>query len=283
MWSKTLTTSLFLLPIAALQLPSVFAPFYEPSLLISNETLLVDESHELLKRDGSCPANYGSCSTLNAKYGGACCTAGSICTTDKAKNIACCPTGASCTGTLTQAASATTTGSGTGIVLGGTTGTGSTTTATTTTTGATATIPGAASYVTNQYFPFPIIATSYSNSAACNSAFQACQTNYAACTADLAGGGSGFAVTIVAPAGGVTVSPTIQSLGAASATSICSSLSSEACYNIQSSNCAQFGDGSGGSFVVSSTKNAAARQTVGCMAAAGMMAGVGLGIAGQMV
>jgi len=79
------------------------------------------------------------------------------------------------------------------------------------------------------------------------------------------------------------VQPTVQSLGPASATSICSSLSSQACWNIQSSNCAQFGAGTGGSFVISATgKNVAARPTgVGCMV--GVVAGMGLGFAGQMV
>lgn len=81
--------SIFILPIAALQIPSIFAPFNEPQLesLLSNETLIPDE-HELLKRDGNCPSNYNSCSTLNANYGGACCTSGSVCTTDKAHNVA---------------------------------------------------------------------------------------------------------------------------------------------------------------------------------------------------
>jgi hypothetical protein len=81
--------SIFVLPIAALQIPSIFAPFYEPRLepLISNDTLIPDE-HELLKRDGNCPANFNSCTTLAAGYGGACCTSGSICTTDRAHNIA---------------------------------------------------------------------------------------------------------------------------------------------------------------------------------------------------
>ncbi|TVY48279.1 hypothetical protein LOCC1_G001434 [Lachnellula occidentalis] len=286
MRSQALAT-LFLLPISALQIPSLFASFYEPhteSLNLSNETLISseNESHDLLKRDGSCPANFDSCTTLNAKYGGACCTAGSVCTTDRAKNIACCPTGATCTGTIAAATAASTTGAGGAAVLGGGT-------ATTTGSSSSASITGAASYPSNAYFPFPYIATSYSNSAACNTAFQACQTNYAACTADLQGGvGSNFAVTIIAPSGaGVTVSPSVQSLGSASATSICSSLSSAACFNIQSSNCAQFGSGQGGSFVISSTagKNGAgrARQTVGCMAAAGVVAGMGLGIAGQIV
>jgi hypothetical protein len=90
-------------------------------------------------------------------------------------------------------------------------------------------------------------------------------------------------VTVIAPAGGVTVAPTAQNLGSASATSICSSLSAQACYNIQSSNCAQFGTGTGGSFIISGSSGLAARATVGCFAAAGMMAGVGLGIAGGMV
>lgn len=82
----------------------------------------------------------------------------------------------------------------------------------------------------------------------------------------------------------MTVAPTAQNLGVASATSICSSLSSEACFGIASDSCAQFGTAttSGGSFVVGTT-NAAARPTVGCMAAAGVMAGVGLGIARHMI
>ena len=36
-------------------------------------------------------------------------------------------------------------------------------------------------------------------------------------------------------------------------------------------------------FVVGTTKNAAARPTIGCMAAAGVMAGMGLGLAGRMI
>ncbi|KAF4633575.1 hypothetical protein G7Y89_g4542 [Cudoniella acicularis] len=206
MRTNTLTTSFFLLPISisisALQIPSVFAPFYEPhidSLLTSNETIIPD-TNELLKRDGNCPVNYNSCSTLAANDGAACCTQGSVCTRDKANNIACCNIGATCTGTINQGTpAATTTTSGGGAVFGTTT-----TAATTTTAGTTATITNAASVVPNAYFPFPYISTTYVNSAACNSAFQACQANYAACTADLQGGSSGFAVTIVAPQGGIT-------------------------------------------------------------------------------
>jgi hypothetical protein len=81
---------LFLLPISALQIPSILAPFYEPhlddSLLLSNESLIPTE-HDLLKRDGNCPTGFNSCSTFAAADAGACCTQGSFCTTDHAKNV----------------------------------------------------------------------------------------------------------------------------------------------------------------------------------------------------
>lgn len=277
MRSTTAYLSLFLLPTHALQIPSIFAPFYTPyteSLLLSNETL--SSELELLKRDGNCPADFNSCSKFQ-NNAAACCTVGSFCTTDPAKNIACCPTGATCTGSVAIATGTTTGTGGGGAVFGATT---------TTSTGATPTITNAAqvSYVQNGFFPFPYIPTTYSNSAACNSAFNDCQSNYAACTGALAGnGGSGFGVTIVAPNGGVTAAPTIQSLGVASATSVCSSLSSAGCYGIVSANCAQFGSGTGDAFIAGNTKNAAPRATAGCYVRAGVMAGVGLGIAGQMV
>lgn len=80
----------------------------------------------------------------------------------------------------------------------------------------------------------------------------------------------------------MTVTPTVANVGIASATSICSSLSSEACYNIQSSNCAQFGTGTttGGQFIVATNTNMGTRPT-GCYAAVGVVAG--LGIAGHML
>ncbi|KAK0115153.1 hypothetical protein ONS96_013619 [Cadophora gregata f. sp. sojae] len=285
--STTTYLSLLLLPVSALQIPSILAPFYEPriedSILLSNESLstsLEEHSNDLRKRDGNCPINFNSCSTFRDSAGGACCTAGTFCTTDRARNIACCPTGAACTGTL-DVATATTTGLGGG---GAVFGTGTTTTVPTTAI-ATITDGAAVSYVANAFFPWPYIPTTYANSAACNSAYQDCQTNYAACTSALDGSGAGnlgFGVTIVAPNGGITATPTIQSLGIASATSICSSLSSEGCYNIVSENCAQFGTGTEVNFVPGTTVNVAARATAGCYAV-GVMAGVGLGFAGQMI
>jgi hypothetical protein len=65
------------------------------------------------------------------------------------------------------------------------------------------------------------------------------------CTANLGGdGGGAFGVTIEVPGGGgVTVDGSAQNLGA-SATSICSSLSSEACSALEATKCESFGDGS---------------------------------------
>jgi len=276
---STYPFSIFLLPVTALQIPSIFIDFYAPqdSLLLNETSIPNDDGHDLLKRDGNCPDNFNSCSTYAKGNGGACCTVGSVCTKDSGNNIACCPIGAKCTGSVTA-------GSGTaagGAVFGSptTTGTG------TSTSSNTATITsgsGTASYVQNTFFPFPYIPTTYSNSAACNTAYSACQANLAACTNAL--GGNAFGVTVVAPGGGgVTVTPTAANVGSASASSVCESLSSEACYNIQSGNCAQFGTGSGGQFVVATKTNmgATARQTGKCMAAAGILAG--LGIAGGIM
>jgi hypothetical protein len=85
-------------------------------------------------------------------------------------------------------------------------------------------------------------------------------------------------VTIVAPGGGTTVAASSASLGVASATSICSSLSSAACYGLVPQNCPQFET----NFIVSTTTNGVPRQTLGCLNKV-VWAGVGLGIAGQMV
>lgn len=219
----------------ALQIPSLIAPpepFYaplslnldssEPSL-ISNETILPDTSpatskpqNELLKRAGNCPAHYNSCSTLKAADGGACCPATATCSTDSSHNVACCNIGASCTGNVA-------------------------TPATETPARVSATVTG--TFVSNAYFPFPILPTTYVNSAACASATDSCAKNYALCTVDLEGG-MGGGITVSAPNGGVTVAAATLTggyLGAASAASICQSLSSVACAAVESAGCGQFG------------------------------------------
>lgn len=79
-------------------------------------------------------------------------------------------------------------------------------------------------------------------------------------------------MTVVVPGGGgTTVEPTHATVPTASATSICSSLSSQACHDFQTAQCT---DGS-----IAGSGNAAPRQTAAaCMA--GVIAGLGLGIIG---
>lgn len=129
------------------------------------------------------------------------------------------------------------------------------------------------------------MATSFPNSAACLSAVSQCGADYSACTADLEGldSADGYGVTIVVPGGGgVTVSPSRGSgLGTSSATSICASLSSEACSGFQSTQCYQTGTPTAGFYV--GTSNAAPRPTANCrMAGAVVVAGVGMGIFGGL-
>lgn len=92
------------------------------------------------------------------------------------------------------------------------------------------------SYVDNSYFSFPYAPTEFDDGAICSSAVDACSENYDICTANLGGQGD-FLVTIDVPGGGgITVDATAQDLGA-EATSICSSLSSEACGNLRATSC----------------------------------------------
>lgn len=160
-----------------------------------------DASHDLLRRQNSCPSNYNSCSNLGSNGAGACCESDQICTTDRAQNVACCTTSSLCTGTITA-------------------------------------LP-TPSYVSNEYnFPFPYIQTTFRDIRDCSSAYSACTSYYDTCTSALDGeAAETFAVTIVAPNGaGVTMAPT-SSLGSSSASSICRSLSSVGCRNLQSSSC----------------------------------------------
>ncbi|KAI1764053.1 hypothetical protein GGR53DRAFT_337678 [Hypoxylon sp. FL1150] len=194
------------------------------------------------KREIDCPSNYFSCEDDGAAFAGTCCENGQMCALDAYSSAACCPTTATCTGVAP-----------------------------------TGTTP-AVSYVSNTYFSFPYIQTSFANSVACSSALSQCSKNYQACTSAL-GGGSGevWGVTIVVPGGGgTTVAATAGTgLPSATATSVCHSLSSEACYNLQSTQCTQAGVTGG--FVLGNG-NHAARPTAACVA--GVLAGVGIGLMG---
>jgi hypothetical protein len=174
------------------------------------------------KRADGCPASFSSCSDLepNFAFAAICCSTNYVCATDAAGSPACCPSGDVCTGTVPS----------------------------TVETSHPATT--AVSYVSNAYFPFPFAPTYFANHGDCSAAVSECSANYVACTSDLEGqglsaataNGGNFAVTIVVP-GGTTViggdvvattsghpatTGAITTYPTATATSICSSLSSEA-------------------------------------------------------
>ncbi|KAI9738641.1 MAG: hypothetical protein M1834_008146 [Cirrosporium novae-zelandiae] len=235
--------------------PNNYSPFLLPfeDVFFSSEEL----ERELLKR-ATCPTGYNSCSNMgNAN---ACCTTTATCTLDENSNVACCPTRAACTGTINYVSASTTSG----LVLGGTT----TTTTTSSTSGfafgsTTATATVAASTITNPYFPWVYIPTTYPNAAECTSAYSSCQTEYSSCTSSLAT--MGYAVTISAAGGGVTQAAT----GTAAAISICSSLSAKGCYGLRETQCDAFGTATG---------NAAPARCTGAMYGIGV--GMAIGFAG---
>ncbi|KAI1175399.1 hypothetical protein F4777DRAFT_332475 [Nemania sp. FL0916] len=192
-----------------------------------------------------CPADYFSCEDKGPQFKGACCETGQVCSLDAYQSAACCPTSATCTG----------------VAPGG---------------GPTA-MP---SYISNPYFTFPVIPTSFSNVAACTTALRDCSGNYNACLKDLGGGGTGagYGVTIQVPGvGGTTVAQAQTTLAAATATSVCSSLSLAACHGLSNGLCSA---GTQGGFTIGSA-NSAPRPTAACMA--GVLAGVGLGIVGAQL
>ncbi|KAI1431989.1 hypothetical protein GGR50DRAFT_26337 [Xylaria sp. CBS 124048] len=189
-----------------------------------------------------CPADFFSCENKGAQFAGTCCQNGQVCSLDAQQSAACCPTTATCTGVAPGIEPTTT-----------------------------------ASYVTNSYFAFPIIPTSFSNAAACTAALSDCTQNYNACLVDLTGGGSpGYGVTIQVPgAGGTTVTQAQTTLPSATATAICSTLSLQGCHGLSDGLCHA---GTQGGFTVGSV-NAAPRPTAAARLA-GIIAGVGIGIVG---
>ncbi|KAJ5482680.1 hypothetical protein N7539_006126 [Penicillium diatomitis] len=217
--------------ICALFAPSVTstetAAFSEPYTVESNRRAF--EVLQLLKRAGNnCPWGYTPCTSEGNSN--ACCRPDTNCSVDAANNIACCPTGAVCTGTLTGASTATQTGSSFMFPHG----------ATATTTSSTTAPHGAAvtgSIVAGAY-PFVYVPTTFPNSAVCSSYYSLCQSEYTQCTANLMGR---YGVT-VGGVGGAGV--TVEAVTATSqATSICSSLSQQACHGLQLNYCASVATG----------------------------------------
>lgn len=255
---RAVLAPLLLAPLA-LASPDNFAAF-EPAVAqieqlatSNNDTTPVDAIAELLKRD-VCAKNYYQCSNAPSQ----CCPRTAICSADRNNVVGCCPQGIACTGTI-----ATPTGTGTTV-------TGAPFVTATTTSGpfiqASGTATSGASTVPNAFYPFPYIATTYTNAAACSSAYTRCQSDAASCTNALMGGAQG--VTVNAPNGGATITA-VPSLGPQSASSICSSLSQQACYGLQVEACRAFGG----------TGDAPPARCGGYMGAVG----VALGVAGQLL
>ncbi|EXJ58954.1 hypothetical protein A1O7_06385, partial [Cladophialophora yegresii CBS 114405] len=204
-----------------------YSPFSNPLGSLPEDALLV-------KRQG-CQAGLESCSGLGANN--VCCPSGTTCTLDQADQVACCSVGVACTGsiegTLTGSIA---TSSTTGAALG----------STTTTTGGAISITGVGgggSTVPNSYYPFIYAPTSFPNADQCSSAFTSCQAASTACFTSLAGA-NGVTVGGI-NGGGITVQGVSGTILSA-ASSICSSLSSVGCSNLQQvSQCTVFGSGSG--------------------------------------
>jgi hypothetical protein len=206
------------------------------------------------RQNDNCQNNGVSCSSLGDDADGICCPEDTICARDAAGNVGCCPYNAACTGVVSGGSSQATTGSATasatgggsggGIVLGGSTTTFTSTGAIQTPAGSSIQLPstgvaGGGSTVAAAGFTFTYIPTSYANAQLCETAYSYCQSQSSACAASL-GGVNG--VTVGGMAGGITVSA--QATSVTNAASVCSSLSSQACYGIQEDTCNSLNGGS---------------------------------------
>lgn len=94
-------------------------------------------------------------------------------------------------------------------------------------------------------------------------------------------------MTISVPGGGgTTVGPTAAGMPTPSATSICSSLYSQGCFNIQSTDCAQFGTATNTGFFISGTgtssSGAAPRPDMGSVTLS-IIAAALFGVMGQLL
>jgi hypothetical protein len=265
---RTFFPSLLLAPLAVVATPDVFgdfAPAVEqlPTVAYNQtETSLEGGSADLVKREGACARDYFDCERQGEP--GLCCPRNAVCSADYQGHVGCCPQGVRCTGTIGGAIATGANPTQTGPVIVTTTDDDPFVQATATGNGAN---PG--STVQNQFYPFPYIPTTYTNAAACSSAYTSCQEDAASCTAALVNGANG--VTIDAPNGGATITA-VPSVGPESARSICQSLSQEACSGLQVEACAAF-DGPGNG-------NAARRARCADYL---MTAGVAVGIAGQLL
>lgn len=241
---------------------SAFSPFESPMAIQHHEGYLFQRQDQCLSSQHFCPGSNGN---------SGCCNNESQCASDDGGHIACCPSGAVCTGQLGASA-------GTASSSAGAQPTSQATGATTPTTqAALATFTsGGSSIVANPYFPYYYLPTTYPNADLCTSAFSSCRSEFSSCTSSLETGGNG--VTVSGAGGGITAQP---ALGAASAGSICSSLSTKACYNLGLGNCPMYGTAAvttgGGTFAAG---NAAPTR---CAQVYRIAVAVAVGVAGQAI
>lgn len=237
-----------------------YSPFYEPYLGGASRSyngFVLD----LFRRDGNCGSGV-SCSTMGDQA--SCCRSETRCAVDMAGHVACCPNNAQCTGTIGGGAALAT---ATNVV------------SSPTNSAASATVTGSSgSIVPNVYFPFPYLPTTYPNAAVCSSSFSSCETEFSRCTSQLIAGDNGLTISGIGP--GITREAALPSTSAAS---ICSSLSAEACYHLQLTNCPMYGTAAGsGGGTFEAAEGAAPTHFAG-MYGVGMGVGVAVGIARQLV
>jgi len=264
--------SLILALYSAVASSSRFSPFYPP--LVEEPSLKWRDLlplHE--KRQGNCPSNYNACSNLNAPF--ACCIANTNCQLDAVGHVACCPRGSACTGTINVGTQVASTTSGSAIVVPPSTLTSS----------GGFILPGSTSAqpsvqptgigvittpppISNQYYIFPAIPTSFASAAACSAAWSGCQNEYQKCTVQLGGRTDG--ITISASSAGITI-PAATATGAGiNSVSICQSMSQQACYGLQIMNCPAYNGVPGAA-------------TMHCPGMYGIGVGLALGVAGQII
>ena len=231
-----------------------YHPFVDPYLDLQS---YIDQTPNLkyrFPRDlqrRQCSSDYSQCSAQGNPN--LCCPPNTTCTLDSVNNIACCTAGEICTGTL-------------GVTLPGTAASTITTTDATTTGPVTITsYAGGGTQVSNPYYPFIAIPTSFTDAAQCSTSVSFCSSQSTACFNSLAGANG---VTVAGGGGGITQTGALT----VAASSICSSLSTAACHGYQDDTCTVFGNG---------VNNAGPRQTA-CpgMVYAGAVgaAAVGMGV-----
>ena len=305
---------------AAKPIVSIFPfgePLIDETYVIDNSTTPQLQLELVKRQNDGCASGYANCATLGA--GGLCCPRTQVCARDSGGNVACCPPQASCTGTIrpntnggggafvasttgtgttsgnslaTTPASTTITGGGAATIGGGAATIGGATTTTeggivfvgageTTAAaggGQTSGASASRSYVNNPYFPYAYIPTTYTDAAACSSAYTTCHADFATCSAFLAGGPGAHGVTVsVAGGGGTTVvaSAAPTTYPAEFASSVCASLSGSACYGLTVEACGRFGGAT-----ATGDANAAATRCPRVKYAAGVGAGMALGMMG---